>query len=260
MHTLSVHRPDQPPERREVAGPLQAGGSHADDVHLPGSPPAAMKLVPCPGGIVIEAGASGVRVGGRPVGPGARRLLRAGERAELHGAAMVLEAGPPADGTRAAAGALLRDAAAGSAPVAGAHLLVLSGPAAGTRHPLRTDQTLGRGRAATIAIPDPHASRVHARIRLDAHGASVEDLGSKNGVRVNGVRIERGACPIRPGDELGIGETALAFQGSPPAPSGPGDVPAAEPLLRARRFRPAPHLVAAALLAVSAAALALAAG
>ncbi len=252
---LTIHRPGQPPERREVASPLRAGGSQADDIHLPGCPPSALGLVPCAAGVVVEAVACGVRVGGTPVAPGTRRLLRPGERAELHRAALVLEAAKAREGTRAAAGALLRDAAAGSAPVAGVHLVVLSGPAAGTRHPLLAEQTLGRGRAATIAIPDAHASRIHARIRLGPDGATVEDLGSKNGVRVNGVRIERCPCTIRPGDELGIGETALALldlDPSQPLGSAPAPLPARGP-------RPASHLVAAALLALSAAALALAA-
>jgi FHA domain len=257
VHALSIHRPGQPPERREIGGPVRAGGSHADELHLAAWPPTALRLVPVPAGVIVEAVACGIRVGGRPVPPGGRRLLRPRERAELHGAAVELDV-PQDDGTRAAAGAVLRDAAAGEAPVTGAHLVVLSGPSAGSRHPLGTQQTIGRGRAASIVLPDPHASRVHARIRLGPDGAWVEDLGSKNGVRVNGVRIERRPCAVRHGDELVIGETSVALH----------DVHAADvPVVHAdpaggglRRPRLPPHLIAAALLALSAAALALAAG
>jgi hypothetical protein len=198
---------------------------------------------------VVEAAAAGIRAGGHPLLPGSRRLLRAGERAELRGAFIAVEAGGP-EGTRAEAAALLRDAAAGREPIAGAHLLVLTGPAAGARHRLGPDQTIGRGRAATIVLPDPQATRVHARVRVGPAGARLEDLGSKNGLRVNGVRIEGSACPVREGDEVVIGETALVLLGL-------GRPPAERP---SRPRRPPRHVVAAALLALSAAALALAAG
>jgi len=261
VHALAIHRPGHPTERREVSGSLRVGGSRADDVQLEGAPPSAIRLVPCAGGVVVLAVACGVRVAGRPLSPGTRRLLRSGERAELHGAALVLELAAPRPGTRVAASALLRDAAAGAPPMAGAHLIVLSGPAAGARHPLLADQTLGRGRAATITIPDAHASRVHARIRVGPAGATVEDLGSKNGVRVNGVRIDRGLCPLRPGDELGVGETALALQDGEDLDRPQATGALARGRVRRRwRLCPAPHLLAAALLALSAAALALAAG
>jgi hypothetical protein len=247
--TVTVHRPGQPAEPREVSTPVRAGGSNADDLLLPGCPPGALRLVPCAAGVVAEAVAAGVRAAGRPLPPGARRLLRAGERVEVQGVAIALDGDD--ERTRASAGALLREAAAGAGSLAGAHLVVLSGPAAGARHPLGEDQTVGRGRAATIAIPDPQASRVHARIRMGPQGATVEDLRSKNGVRVNGVRIERRPFPLEPADEVTVGETALAVARL----LGAGAAPAA----RTRRRLEASAL-AAALLALSAAALALAAG
>jgi hypothetical protein len=249
---LTVQRPGQAPERRELLGPLRAGGSHADDVHLPSCPPGALWLVPCAAGVVAEAASSGVRAAGRTLAPGDRRLLRSGERVELHGATIAVDP-PAADATRAGAGALLRGAAAGAAPLAGAHLVVLTGRTAGTRHPLGGEQTIGRGRAASIVVPDPHASRVHARLRIGAAGAVIEDLGSKNGVRVNGVRIDRRPCPLRPGDEVRIGETALGLVDHPLAPAD------ARQKRASPRRRPPAHVLAAALLALSAAALALAA-
>jgi pSer/pThr/pTyr-binding forkhead associated (FHA) protein len=118
---------------------------------------------------------------------------------------------------------------------------------------------VGRGRAASVRLRDPQASRAHARVRLGADGASVEDLGAKNGLRVNGVRLERRAVvPLAPGDELGVGETLLAFE-APGAASAEGPAPAA-PRTGGTRRRAAPtHLAAAALLALSAAALLVAA-
>jgi hypothetical protein len=252
---LAVHRPGFPPERREIGAPAAAGGSHADDLLLPGWPPSALRLSPCASGVVAEAVAAGIRVGGRPVHPGGRRLLRAGERAELLGIALSLEAAPSADATRVAAGALVRDAAAGAVPITGPHLVVLSGPTAGARHPLGAEQTVGRGRGATITIPDAQASRVHLRIRVASGGATVEDLGSKNGVRVNGIRIERRRCAVDAADEIVIGETAIALHDL----DGPGSSERASGRGRRTGLSAAPHLLAAALLALSAAALALAA-
>jgi hypothetical protein len=253
---LVVHLRGAEPSRIGLARPLVAGGSRADELVLPGCPPGALRVLPCAAGAVIEAVAAGIRVAGHSLHPGSRRLLRPGERAELSGAVLVLERTPaPAGSTRAAAAALLRYAGAGEAEV-GIHLLVLTGPAAGRRIALGAEETLGRGRAASIVVPDPAASRVHARLLAGPLGVTVEDLGAKNGVRVNGVRIERRPFPVRPGDELLLGDTVLAVVA-------PEDDVLAEPAERRQALRPrrtAARLVAAALLALSAAALALAAG
>lgn len=243
------------PTRAVLAGPVTAGGSRADGVHLAGCPAGALRLAPCGAGLVVEAVACGVRAAGHPLHPGARRLLRAGERAELHGASVAPAArGEPEEPTRIAAAALLRDAAAGDTGASGPHLVVLTGPAAGARRALGPEQTIGRGPGAGIVLPDGAASRVHARIRVGPEGASIEDLGSKNGVRVNGVRIERRPFPIRVGDELVLGETALALADGAAPPPRPEGAPAGHGRPSAGR------LVAAALLALSAAALAFAAG
>lgn len=263
---LTVLRAGAPPEACTVAAPTTAGGSRADGLLLPGAPPAAALLVPCAAGVVVEARAAGVRVAGHALPPGGRRLLRPGERAELQGSSLSVEdaAGGPAEdcdapggATRVAAAALLRDAAAGAG--AGPRLVVLTGPAAGDRHALGEEQTVGRGGAATLRISDPRASRVHARIRAGTGGASIEDLRSKNGVRVNGVRMDGRVAPLRPGDEVAIGDTVLALED--PCPAAPREPRPAPPARASRPARPAPRgarAAAAALLAACAAALALA--
>lgn len=266
--TIELLRHDAPPERHDLAAPATAGGSAGDAFQLPGAPPGAVRLVPADAGLVVEVHAAGVRVAGRPAAPGSRRLMTAGERVELLGHAVALAPEPPPpEGTRAVAGALLREAAAGAAPMTSPHLIVLTGPRAGARLVLRETLSIGRGRAADLVLPDPEASRVHARVRLGADGAAVEDLGSKNGVRLNGVRIDRGPQSLRPGDELTVGETLLRLAdpleslavgqsgAGLPRPAPATSAPAAPP--RHRRTVP-PEIAAAALLALSAAALALA--
>jgi ABC transport system ATP-binding/permease protein len=73
--------------------------------------------------------------------------------------------------------------------------------------------SLGRGETADIHIADENASREHARLHYDAsaNSLSVEDLGSRNGVYVNGQRIE-GQVPLQAEDTLLIGATTLAMQ------------------------------------------------
>jgi FHA domain len=252
---ILVERDGSEPEPRALAAHASAGGSRSDTIPLSGAPPCALRLEPCAAGVVVEAAAAGVRAAGRALAPGSRRLVRAGERVELHGAAIALPA--PDDGTRAVAGALLRDAAEG-ALAAGPRLVVLTGRDAGLRHPLASDQVLGRGRSAQVRVVDAQASRRHARLRLGPAGARVEDLRSKNGVFVNGVRIERRrARALQPGDEVRIGETELAFE-DPWAGGEASRAARPEEPARPRSRGPRARALAAALLAASAAALALA--
>lgn len=248
--SLLLHAPGVPPRRQALSGPRTAGGSQGDGLLLPGLPPAALRLEPCGAGVVVEAAAPGVRAAGRPLPPGGRRLLRPGERATVMEHAIEATAAPEDAGTRLRAANLIRQAARGELPPPGPHLLVLTGAAAGARLPLGADQVLGRGRTADVRLPDPGASRRHARLAITGGGALLEDLGAKNGVALNGVRIV-GRRTLRAGDTIGIGETILALELPGGAPR-----PRAEGRPRPRR-RPGP-LAAAALLALAAAALALA--
>jgi hypothetical protein len=254
------------PSRRRLRGPTTLGGSQADGIAVPGLPPAALRLEPRPAGLLVSPAAAGLRVGPRPVAPGARRLLRPGERASFQRLSLGVPLPPCADRTRATAAALMREAARDPGGPEGPHLVVLTGPLAGRRAALAPGLVVGRGRTAGLRLADAAASRRHARFQLGPEGVTVEDLGSKNRLRVNGVPVERQPIPLRPGDLLLIGETELAYEGptGPPA-SPPAAGPARASLTpRARRsFRAFPALpagarplVAAALLAISAAALA----
>jgi adenylate cyclase len=65
-----------------------------------------------------------------------------------------------------------------------------------------------------LVLPDPEVSRTHLEIRLDAAGdqAFVIDTSS-NGTSLNGVRLERAVLvPIKPGDEIQIGDVALTLR------------------------------------------------
>jgi len=68
---------------------------------------------------------------------------------------------------------------------------------------------LGRGKGADVRIDDPRLSRNHARFVLKDHHLVVEDLGSRNGVLVDGVRII-GSALLHHGQVVTCGPVALA--------------------------------------------------
>jgi hypothetical protein len=69
---------------------------------------------------------------------------------------------------------------------------------------------IGRSLDCHLTIEDPLVSRRHAQIVVTEGGAQIEDLGSRNGVKVNGGMIA-GAVPLRSGDRLRIGTQELIF-------------------------------------------------
>jgi Protein of unknown function (DUF3662)/FHA domain len=86
----------------------------------------------------------------------------------------------------------------------------------GTRLPLPSAEAgvavvIGRSRDCDIVLDDTGISRRHAELRQDADGWTVSDLGSTNGVRVNGQDI-RTAHPLRAGDRLELGSTEIVFE------------------------------------------------
>src|SRR4051812_18949026 len=70
--------------------------------------------------------------------------------------------------------------------------------------PEGVDVTFGRSRGATITLDSEKVSRMHARVRRIGDVIDVEDLGSRNGTRVNGDKIE-GPRRLTTGDEISVG-------------------------------------------------------
>jgi hypothetical protein len=69
---------------------------------------------------------------------------------------------------------------------------------------------IGRSLDCHLTIEDPLVSRRHARIVVSEAGAQIEDLSSRNGVKVNGAPIAQ-ATTLRNGDRLRIGTQELVF-------------------------------------------------
>ncbi len=84
------------------------------------------------------------------------------------------------------------------------HVEGLDRPSRVIELPDATDVTFGRSRGATVTVDHEKVSRMHARVRREGDAIEVEDLGSRNGTRVNGERIE-GPRRLASGDEIVIG-------------------------------------------------------
>jgi DNA-binding winged helix-turn-helix (wHTH) protein len=72
------------------------------------------------------------------------------------------------------------------------------------------ENLLGREPEAVVRLVSEKASRRHARIVVDGPRAVLEDLGSKNGTRVNGTRV-RGSVALESGDRIEIGRELFVF-------------------------------------------------
>ena len=71
--------------------------------------------------------------------------------------------------------------------------------------------TIGRAGCCDLVLCDLTVSRVHARLRMFGDHWFVEDVGSTNGTRLNGLRLRSGAM-VRPGDRLGLGRVVLRVE------------------------------------------------
>jgi hypothetical protein len=69
---------------------------------------------------------------------------------------------------------------------------------------------IGRSRDCDISVEDPNVSRRHAELRNEDGRWVVADLGSTNGVKVNGRRVEK--SPLEPGDEVVLGLARFRFE------------------------------------------------
>jgi len=74
---------------------------------------------------------------------------------------------------------------------------------------------LGRSREADVRIADVNVSRRHAELRQEGAGYWIVDLGSTNGLEVNGKRTNRSR--VRDGDRITMGSTEIVFGRSLPS-------------------------------------------
>jgi serine/threonine protein kinase len=74
---------------------------------------------------------------------------------------------------------------------------------------------LGRVPGEGFVVDDGRISRRHAVVHRRGGRVSVEDLGSRNGIKVNGTRVKDVA--LSPGDRIALGDTVLRVESCDPA-------------------------------------------
>jgi DNA-binding winged helix-turn-helix (wHTH) protein len=72
------------------------------------------------------------------------------------------------------------------------------------------ENILGRSDESVVPIHSPIVSRQHARLTVTHAGATLEDLGSKNGTYVRGQRVA-GTAALHDRDEIRVGPIKLFF-------------------------------------------------
>jgi pSer/pThr/pTyr-binding forkhead associated (FHA) protein len=89
-------------------------------------------------------------------------------------------------------------------------LVFASGPLAGSEVTLSKPRvTIGRGKDSEVVIDDPSISHQHAALELGSNGYRVRDLGSTNGVVVNGARMA--LAELKHGDRVALGQVELRY-------------------------------------------------
>lgn len=74
----------------------------------------------------------------------------------------------------------------------------------------RASLTFGRSPEADVHISEPRISRIHAEIRQWDRDLVIKDMNSRNGIAVNGVRVE--VAVLKAGDVIRIGNREFAVE------------------------------------------------
>lgn len=102
---------------------------------------------------------------------------------------------------------------------------------------------IGRHVDCDIRIESAKISRRHCCVAIAYDRVILRDLGSRNGIRVNGRMVEE--VRLQAGDEVAIGPILFRFEGQPALPVGPatpGSSPRPKPAASPAAGRPGtPH-------------------
>ena len=89
-------------------------------------------------------------------------------------------------------------------------LVVLSGASPGAEFTIRGKRTIvGRGPSVDVTVPDPAMSRQHFALEVAGSDVRVRDLGSTNGIMLNGKKID--VAELSHGDRLHAGDHVFQF-------------------------------------------------
>ncbi len=76
---------------------------------------------------------------------------------------------------------------------------------------VQPDTIIGRAPQCVIQLLSRAVSRRHARIEFDGQEAIISDLGTKNGIKLNGQRVQ-GAAVVSEGDEVVVGDIHMRYR------------------------------------------------
>ncbi len=90
------------------------------------------------------------------------------------------------------------------------HLLrQLGGPGAPREIRLEDEVLIGRAAGVDLMVDDPEVARTHAKVYRRGEAYALEDLGSRSGVRLGGLRIS--FALLRDGDRFEIGPAEFMY-------------------------------------------------
>ncbi|MBL8860326.1 MAG: FHA domain-containing protein [Planctomycetes bacterium] len=98
-------------------------------------------------------------------------------------------------------------------------IFVLTGPDVGQSFDVQSGAVFGRADDCAVRLHDASVSRRHARLEQTVAGWSLVDLGSRNGLFLDGARLER--VPLEEATDFRLGEVVLRFRASSPAADAP---------------------------------------
>lgn len=110
-------------------------------------------------------------------------------------------------------------------------LVILDGPGKGSTFPLEPGEYVaGREPSSGVYLPSLRVSRRHARFLVEPERCVVQDLGSANGMLVNGHKMD--ACELVDGTQVQLGDVLVVYQcreaAGMPAPLSPSPQPSVE--------------------------------
>lgn len=234
---VALKRPKQPPQEFDLTldkTSISVGRDRENDVQLPLSTVSRRHARIFWEGdnwfIADLHSTHGVLCNDQPLGSGGKRLLRDGDHIEIADATLIFNligdeslTAKSEEEAAALARQMVQSALVGESDSEGPYFIVLIGPHENQRLPINPnvgESVIGRGEIADIRLDDASVSRRHAIIRNEWNEVIIEDLGSKNGVVLNGTRIVVPTL-LHDADEIQIGAVHLAFVDPSAAVIGP---------------------------------------
>ncbi|HYO73977.1 MAG TPA: FHA domain-containing protein [Archangium sp.] len=175
--------------------------------------------------------AYGTQVNGKPLPRGEKRLLRNGDVIVIaqfdvrFDKVAELPHDVESQKTSFVARNMVKDVMRGLSGGEERYLRVMNGPREGERLEVNDAQefVIGRDDSADVVFRDDLISRRHVKVRRDWSGTHVEDLGSRNGIKVNRKRINRKT--LKDGDELEVGGVRFVYVCPSEAPEEQSEAP-----------------------------------